>query len=236
MVLGYGIDKYGYLRRVHKLDIDTDGSENFLLGPQFSKHAAISDKCDAIVFYVPVGGRQVRVFSGGQMVARYTNGNWMAENFPHVEETVDRLALKKKYDARLLRRIFRCAFLMSERNLGAIFVVGESDKILKKSDPPEISPFATISNTEIGKLTDGEIINFAKQDGATIIDSVEGKFRGCMVLLRPSAETRADIGIGKGARHSSASKMSAEANCLAITVSQDGPITVYDSGERILTI
>lgn len=236
VVLGYGVDKYGYLRRVHKLDIDSDGSENFLLGPQFRKHAAISDKCDAIVFYVPVGGRQVRVFSGGQMVARYSNGNWMAENFPLIEEAVDRLAVKKKYDALLLRRIFRCAFLMSERNLGAIFVVGDSDKILKKSDPPEISPFATISNTEIGKLTDGEIINFAKQDGATIIDSVEGKFRGCMVLLRPSAETRADIGIGKGARHSSASKMSAEAECLAITVSQDGPITVYDSGERILTI
>jgi long-chain acyl-CoA synthetase len=236
VVLGYGIDKYGYLRRVHKLDIDTDGSENFLLGPQFRKHAAISDKCDAIVFYVPVGGRQVRVFSGGQMVARYSNGNWMAENFPHIEEAVERLALKKKYDAQLLRRIFRCAFLMSERNLGAIFVLGESDRILKKSDPPEISPFATISNTEIEKLTDGEIINFAKQDGATIIDSAEGKLRGCMVLLRPSAETRADIGIGKGARHSSASKMSAEAKCLAITVSQDGPITVYDSGERVLTI
>ncbi len=236
VVLGYGIDRYGYLRRVHKLEIDTDGPANFLLGPQFRKHAAISSKCDAIVFFVPVGGRQVRVFSGGEMVARYSNGNWMAENLPQIDETVDRLALKKKYDVQLLRRIFRCAFLMSERNLGAIFVLGESDKILKKSDPPEISPYATISNTDIAKLTDNEIINYAKQDGATIIDSREGKFRGCMVLLRPSADTQAEIGIGKGARHSSASKMSAEAHCLAITVSQDGPITVYDSGERILTI
>ncbi len=236
VVLGYGIDKYGYLRRVHKLEIDADGPSNFLLGPQFRKHAAISSKCDAIVFYVPVGGRQVRVFSDGQMVARYSNGNWMAENFPHIDETVERLALKKSYDVELLRRIFRCAFLMSERNLGAIFVVGESDKILKKSDPPEISPYATITNAYIGKLTDSEIINFAKQDGATIIDSAEGAFRGCMVLLRPSADTQAEIGIGKGSRHSSASKMSAEAGCLAITVSQDGPITVYDSGERIMTI
>jgi long-chain acyl-CoA synthetase len=236
VVLGYGIDRYGYLRRVHKLDIDTDGSANFLLGPHFRKHAAISRECDAIVFFVPVGGRQVRVFSGGEMVARYSNGNWMAENLPHIDETVDRLALKKKYDLQLLRRIFRCAFLMSERNLGAIFVLGESDKILKKSDPPEISPYASISNTDITKLTDNEIINYAKQDGATIIDTREGRFRGCMVLLRPSADTQAEIGIGKGARHSSASKMSAEARCLAITVSQDGPITVYDSGERILTI
>jgi DNA integrity scanning protein DisA with diadenylate cyclase activity len=80
-----------------------------------------------------------------------------------------------------------------------------------------------------------ELVNFAKQDGATVID-VQGQFRGCMVLLRPRANTQAEIGPGKGARHSSAAKMSAEAQCLAITVSQDGPVTVYDHGRRILSL
>lgn len=236
IVLGYGIDRHGFLRKVHKLDVPVDESANFLLGPQFRRHAAISRECDAIVFYVPTGGKQVRVFSDGQMVARYANGNWMAENMPRIDLTVDRLAMARSYDVDLLRRIFKCAFLMSEKNLGAIFIIGDAAKILRKSDPPEISPFATIADSQITRLTDGEIINFAKQDGATIIDSVEGKLRGCMVLLRPSAETRSEIGIGKGARHSSASKMSAEADCLAIAVSQDGPITVYDRGERVLSI
>lgn len=236
VVLGYGIDRHGFLRRVYKLDIAVDESSNFLFGPQFRKHATISSECDAIVFYVPTGGKQVRVFSDGQMVARYSSGNWITESMPKIDLTVEGLAAGRNYDVKLLRRIFRCAFLMSERNLGAIFIVGEADRILKKSDPPEISPFATIADTGIDRLTDSELINFAKQDGATIIDASEGKFRGCMVLLRPSAETQAEIGIGKGARHSSASKMSAEAGCLAITVSQDGPITVYDRGERILSI
>jgi DNA integrity scanning protein DisA with diadenylate cyclase activity len=57
-----------------------------------------------------------------------------------------------------------------------------------------------------------------------------------MALLRPGADTQADIGPGKGARHSSAAKMSAQAQCLAITVSQDGPITIYDSGQRVLSL
>jgi DNA integrity scanning protein DisA with diadenylate cyclase activity len=57
-----------------------------------------------------------------------------------------------------------------------------------------------------------------------------------MVLLRPRADTQAEVGPGKGARHSSAAKMSAEAQCLAITVSQDGPITIYDSGQRVLSL
>ena len=46
----------------------------------------------------------------------------------------------------------------------------------------------------------------------------------------------ADIGPGKGARHSSAAKMSAEAQCLAITVSQDGPISMHDCGQRALSL
>jgi len=57
-----------------------------------------------------------------------------------------------------------------------------------------------------------------------------------MVLLRPLATTEAEVGLGKGARHSSAAKISAEAQSLAIAVSQDGPITVYDNGRRVLSL
>jgi long-chain acyl-CoA synthetase len=235
LVLGYGVDKHGYLRRIHKLEVRLDEPDTFLLGPQFRHHAAISKQCDAVVFFVPAGGRQVRVFADGQLVGRYSNGNWSSESIPLIDEAVARLAEQKQYDLTLMRRVFRCAFRMSEENQGAIFLLGDASIILERSDPPTISTFAMIINAEIERLTDRELINFAKQDGATIIDIKQGKFRGCMVLLRPRADTRAEIGLGKGARHSSAAKMSAEADCLAITVSQDGPITVYDRGQRILS-
>jgi len=236
LVLGYGVDKHGYLRRIHKLEIKLDEPDAFLLGPQFRHHAAISKQCDAVVFFVPVGGRQVRVFADGQLVGRYSNGNWSSESITLIDEAVVRLAEQKRYDLTLMRRVFRCAFRMSEENLGAIFLLGDANVILERSDPPEISTYATIVNADMERLSDRELINFAKQDGATIIDIHQGKFRGCMVLLRPRADTQAEIGIGKGSRHSSAAKMSAEADCLAITVSQDGPITVYDCGQRVLSL
>lgn len=235
LVLGYGVDKHGYLRRIHKLEVKLDEPDTFLLGPQFRHHAAISKQCDAVVFFVPAGGRQVRVFADGQLVGRYSNGNWSSESIPLIDEAVARLAEQKQYDLTLIRRVFRCAFKMSEENQGAIFLLGDANMILDRSDPPTISTFAVIINADVERLTDRELINFAKQDGATIIDIKQGKFRGCMVLLRPRADTQAEIGLGKGARHSSASKMSAEADCLAITISQDGPITVYDSGQKIMS-
>jgi long-chain acyl-CoA synthetase len=236
VLFAYGVDKHGYVRKIHKLDRKLDHPASFLLGPQFSYHAAVSEKCDAVVFFVPTGGRQVRVFANGQLVGRYTDGNWYSESTPYLEESVARLAEEKQIDLKLLTRILRCAFQMSEENLGAIIVLGDSEVILKRSDPPGIAAFATLLSTPMEKVSDRVLINFAKQDGATIIDTSQGLFRACMVLLRPEANTKADVGVGKGARHSSAAKMSAEANCLAITVSQDGPITLYDGGKRILSL
>jgi long-chain acyl-CoA synthetase len=235
LVLGYGVDKHGVMRGIYKLDIELDTPANSMLGPWFRRHAAISRLCDAIVLFVPPGGRQVRVFADGQAVGRYANGNWSPESVSCDKDAVRRLAEQNDCKLDLLEKILRCAFLMSENNQGAIFVVGDADAVLGRSDSSELGAYATIISTNIHKLTDEELINFAKQDGATVIDA-DGRFRGCMVLLRPSADTKAEIGLGKGARHSSAAKISAEAHALAVTVSQDGPITVYDNGRRVLAL
>jgi long-chain acyl-CoA synthetase len=235
LVLGYAVDKHGYLRGIHKLDIDPHASGSVLLGPRFRRHAAVSHECDAVVLFVPPGGRQVRVFADGRPIGRYANGSWSPEGMQDVDEAVARLAEQKGVERTLLEQVVRCAFRMSEQNLGAIFVLGDAEAILKRSDSPELRSFARIASTDVGHLSDQELINFAKQDGATVIDG-SGRFRDCMVLLRPAADTEAEIGLGKGARHSSASKTSAEAQCLTIVVSQDGPITVYDSGRRVLSL
>ncbi|OQY47323.1 MAG: hypothetical protein B6242_05345 [Anaerolineaceae bacterium 4572_78] len=235
LVLGYVVDRQGYLRGIHKLNIPLKSRDSYLLGPQFQRHATISKECGAVVFFVPMGGRQVRVFSDGHLVGRYSNGDWSKENLPNVSSLVVRLSKQKNYKLELVKHILRCAFRMSEENLGAIFMVGNADKILTQSDLPEIDPFASIISTDVADLSEQELINFAKQDGATIIDG-QGQFRGCMVLLRPDANTKAEVGPGKGARHSSAAKMSSEMLCMAITVSQDGPITIYDSGKQVLSL
>ena len=240
LVHGYVLDQHGYLRGIHKLEVAlnddpfVDGAD-YLLGPQFRHHAAISRKCHAMVFFVPNGGRQVRVFSNGQLVGRYANGNWASERIPRVDQALDGLVKDGGYDLALMRRLLRCAFQMSEQNLGAIFLVGDADQVLEHSDPPAISAFATIVGTRLRRLSDAELINFAKQDGATVIES-DGRFRSCKVLLRPAAETQADIGPDQGARHSSAAKISAEVGCLAICVSQDGPITAYEGGRRVFSL
>lgn len=84
--------------------------------------------------------------------------------------------------------------------------------------------------------TPKEPIGAHPEGGRRALGRCPGRLRGAKVLLRPAPETRAEIGPGKGARHSSAAKMSAEAQCLAITVSQDGPISAYFRGGLILSL
>ncbi|MCG8458197.1 MAG: AMP-binding protein [Holophagales bacterium] len=236
LVLAYVVDRHGYVRGICRLEIEVEEEPKALLGPQFRLHAEVSRRSDAVVFFVPKGGRQVRVFARGELVGRYSNGDWSPENAAGLTGDLDQLTAKRQIAPELMAQVLRCAFRMSETNLGAIFLIGDADRILQKSDAPEISHFAWISSAPMASLTDEELIAFAKQDGATVIDAATGRFRSCMVLLRPDAATRAEVGPGKGARHSSAAKMSAEAQALAVTVSQDGPITVYDRGRRMLAL
>lgn len=236
LVLAYVVDRHGYVRGICRLDLELPKAPEAVLGPQFRLQSEVSRRCNAVVFFVPKGGRQVRVFAQGELVGRYSNGDWAPEVTGQLDTILQRLTEERGYDADLLRRLLRCAFRMSEENRGAIFLLGEADVILAKSDAPDISHFALLVSAPVASLTDDELINFAQQDGATVIDGRSGRFRGCMVLLRPDAATEAQVGPGKGARHSSAAKMSAETGALAITVSQDGPITLYDEGRRILSL
>ena len=234
-VLAYAVDKHGFVRGIHRLRLSLDESSDDLTGSHFRRHAAISNLCNAVVFSIPRGGRQVRVFADGQLAGRYANGAWIAESTAHIDAAIAGLSNAKSYDVSLLRRLLRCAFRMSERNQGAIFMVGDADAILARSDRPVIQDMATLVSAPLESLSDEEIINFAKQDGAIVIDA-DGTLRSAMVFLRPAAATRAQVSPGTGARHSSAAKMSAETGSVAITVSQDGPIAVFDSGERVLSL
>ena len=231
-VLGYAVDRYGYVRGVCCLEVALDECASPLLGAQLGHYASISQQCSAVVFFVPPKGGQVRVFADGYLVGRYANGDWAPDDLSRVDEVVAQLA-GKGYDQALVNRILCCAYQMSGENLGAIFLLGDADSILRHSDASEIRSFAAFDSVDSSELSDRELTNFAKQDGAVVIDT-SGRVEGCMVQLRPKADTRAEIGPGKGARHSSAAKMSAELQCLAVTVSQDGPITVYEGGKRIL--
>jgi len=235
-VLAYAVDRRGFVHSIRKVDVTLDDDQvSPILGAQFRRYAIISKQADAVVFFVPPQGQRVKVFANGALVGEFIRGDWVVRDVPHIDRSVTEIARSKGYDIRLVQRVLGVAFQMSEMNLGAIFMVGDADDILTRSDPPKISAYAAIESANIYALSDQELVNFAKQDGATVVDA-RGAFKGCMILLRPQPHTPADIQPGEGARHTSAAKMSAETGSMAVVVSQDGPISIYQDGRLILRL
>ena len=233
LILAYTVDKTGMVRDIRKVDIDLPAEGYYLLGTHYRRYCAISAMSNSVVFFVPEKGRRVKVFSDGQIVGRYGDGDWKPESMPELDRVVEKLAAKRGYDRRIVERVLRCAFDMSEHNLGGVFMLGDADDILTHSEKPRLSSYAAILTANLQDLSDDELINFAKQDGATIVDS-RGAFRGATVLLRPQMNTKAEVDPKAGARHTSAAKMSAECDCVAVVISHDGPISVYDAGQRVM--
>ena len=150
-VLAYAVDTHGFVRGIHRLGIQLEDSAGELTGVHYRRHAAISRQCDAVVFSIPPGGRQVRVFADGQLVGRYANGVWLAESTAHIDAALASAGRIRSYDLELLRRLLRCAFRMSERNQGAIFMVGDADAILARSDQPVVQDIATLVDDAAGQ-------------------------------------------------------------------------------------
>jgi DNA integrity scanning protein DisA with diadenylate cyclase activity len=77
------------------------------------------------------------------------------------------------------------------------------------------------------------LLLLARQDGATVVDE-NGLVKTTMTILHPPPDVRVEEETDRGARHTTASKVSGATAALTIAVSEDGTITLYSKGRRLL--
>ena len=120
--------------------------------------------------------------------------------------------------------------------LGALFVLGDSNEVLKRSRQLILNPFegheggeSMLVNEEIHDM----VIELAKLDGAFVVRG-DGLIRAVGVFLTaPGAEI--DVPPGLGARHVAAAAMTAATSATAVVVSAtDGFVRVFSGGELVL--
>lgn len=194
-------------------------------------NAAIASKEANGILILFLGNNNAIIFHNGNLILSMKNSKWFIK-----EQLKERLQLEinHKLKENLISKILHVCSWLSSSQKGALFTLGDSIKVLEyagKKGPDEyrwekINAFSCDTRA---------LFSIAKQDGATIIDK-DGNLVGSMVILRPPADSIGKEEKSKGARHDSASKISAVTNALAICVSEDGPITVYSEGQVILRI
>jgi diadenylate cyclase len=150
---------------------------------------------------------------------------------------------ERKCDPDVLETVLEIAVCIARlrgehQNLGALFVVGDEKKVLKRSKPLILDPLENYPKEEKGIRdvnVQGSLRELAKMDGAFVI-SGDGYALSAARYIETIAR-HVDLPLGLGSRHMAAASISKETDALAVVVSEsDGVVRVFDDGELVAEI
>ena len=123
------------------------------------------------------------------------------------------------------------------RKIGTLFVVGDSEEVLKGSRPLILDPLAGHPN-ESKHIADSNVRETLKElallDGAFVVSD-----EGVVLSAARYIDTVSDslnVPLGLGSRHMAAASVSHRTNAVAVAVSESSMVRVFDDGELVSEI
>lgn len=197
--------------------------------------AATSAAFRGIGFYLR-SDRSLWVFENGTPLFIHRTGRWRSIA---MQTFVESLSYWGDIDGSIAERVARAALRLSIQGQGGLLAVADDPPAVRRQLEPDDDRVDAHhrhrADDELGRLipSDGPpssnlIARLARIDGATILDrSGQLLAYGAIVHSSPSG--------GQGARTAAARSLSHGAR-FALSVSQDGPITVFAKGEPVLDL
>ncbi len=123
------------------------------------------------------------------------------------------------------------------RAVGAMFVIGDTDRVLPLTRQLLLNPFRGYPPQERNLLDyslEETVKELATLDGAFIVQG-DGVMETCGTYIRTTSQPDYELPQGLGARHHAAAAITAATDAIAVTVSEStGSITIFRGG-RIIT-
>jgi len=163
-------------------------------------------------------------------------GDWVHRSLGEVKERLDQVASEKGIDRKILYKIFTAAITMSNHRKGGTIILGDHEEVLSQAEAPRFR-LREANVLALKGRQERHLFNLATQEFALVV-SGHGEPRASSVRLmaRVPDTVKPEVGVADGGRHRSAAEISASTNCVSLVVSDDGPITVYSGGKRILRV
>ena len=173
-----------------------------------------------------VNGHGETLLFNRELVLKWNRSGWHRVTGPPVSDL-----LKGYVSAAVAKRIIDVALELSEQRKGALIVVSKNcDKVLSGASKGGGSRFKDSPLFHFEAVGTETISRLASIDGAMVIDD-SGCVRNAGVILEVPEEFTAS---GEGARTAAASFASSYG--IAIKVSHDGPISVYQDSKEVRRI
>ena len=211
-----GLLNYSQNNKVIPLNYLPDKYQNF-------EHTSLVYQGLLLVFV----NEKIFIYYNGVRIMTKKGKNW----YDHLND-MSNTASSYAIEPSVLNRVIKLAFKLSDRGEGALLCVGDAENVLKYVDTMGDLHFS-FKDKNILTTDEQGLLTLAAQDGAVII-TADGEVSNFMVRFEPPSSIQVTPEANSGTRHNTAKKMSAVTNAIFITVSSDGPISIYARGERVL--
>lgn len=235
--LSFVVSPDGYVRFIRRLNMEIEGDYSLspLYGGTIGKFCLMSKLSHAIIFHIPKTGNRVLVFDDGKLIGRYKNGQWEKTDYEKFWTGLMRLANREGVDKDVLEKIIRVAIAMSYINESAFFLFVDDIRKIKNRYIDMLNQLSLSIKKDLMKdIGDEDLISFAKEDGAFIIQN-DGRFNTFMAFLKPMNNLQYDA-MDIGTRHFSSKTVSKDVKGLCVVVSRDSMIRVYYNGKELQMI
>jgi diadenylate cyclase len=123
------------------------------------------------------------------------------------------------------------------RKIGTLFVVGDSEEVLRRSKPLILDPLH--GHPDESKLIDDPDVRetlkeLAQLDGAFVV-SDEGVVLSAARYI-DAVSDRLNVPLGLGSRHVAAASVSKQTGAVAVAVSENSTVRMFDDGELVSEI
>jgi diadenylate cyclase len=159
-----------------------------------------------------------------------------------VELFEDICSERRQVDTRVLEQTVALAVEIARegregRKIGTLFVVGDSEEVLKRSRPMILDPLAGHPD-EIKRIDDPDVRETLKElallDGAFVVSN-EGVVVSATRYIDAISENLS-VPLGLGSRHVAAASVSKQTNAVAVAVSESSMVRMFDDGELVSEI
>ena len=149
---------------------------------------------------------------------------------------------RRQVDTRVLEQTVALAVEIARegregRKIGTLFVVGDSDEVLRRSRPMILDPLHGHDH-ESKRIDDPDVRETLKElaqlDGAFVV-SDEGVVLSATRYVDAVSESL-NVPLGLGSRHVAAASVSKQTNAVAIAVSESSTVQMFDDGELVSEI
>ena len=149
---------------------------------------------------------------------------------------------RREVDTRVLKETVALAVEIARegregRKIGTLFVVGDSDEVIKRSKPLILDPLH--GHPEESKRIDDPNVRetlkeLAQLDGAFVVSD-----KGVVLSAARYIDTVSEdlnVPLGLGSRHMAAASVSKQTNAVAVAVSESSMVRMFDDGELVSEI